>query len=604
MAADRELIEQIQKGKSDAYGQLFRKYYQPIYSICFSILKNQHDAEEVTSDTFFHAYLKLNQLRKPSKFFAWLKKIAQNRSKNYLRDKREDAMSLSVVSAQTVDDEIAPIQPGVASVQDGLFPLPQIAPDEHLLKQELVDSIMEAVEALPTKDREVVRARIDGLNHSEISERLSISAQASMNRLHRARKKISAHLKDLLNAIFGLPKILPFKTIISGGILAMKIGASTKITIGITGVLIAIFTGVVTTHYLPDDKPHRAAVQQEQAFPVRQTRQYLKSDRRIMNWQKNNQVRDWVAYMPSSEEEASMADDDGPDIVPGSIQIEEFYVGDVHVKIQRYRVWVSRDHIDGTRRAFNQMRKRLENYSMEEELTKEKLKSRIESIQQQLDEMERTGSVPMEMGLLSGPSSDHPRTEEEIEETYREAWAVLAERSRYGRIREPTPVQQGEKASSDKKERQLAKEQSFNDNIIPDSPDESVLGDDIGRLPEEEIHFPSLESSKAMGKQIHPPGADWQSLQDVLGEEPSFDEKRVDIPELSEKEMMELLNWIESAYREDLPDERKDEIFLQFIKKISKKQPHRDSEDVRNRKPPHTDEDKHIDEDEGEHEPN
>jgi len=123
---DAQLIQQIRKGKSSAYGQLFRKYYQQIHSICLSILKNQHDAEEVTSDTFYHAYLKLDQLKKPAKFSAWLTKIAQNRSKNYLRDKRKYISSLSFLRAQTVDDENTPIQPGVASIEDRVVPVTQI----------------------------------------------------------------------------------------------------------------------------------------------------------------------------------------------------------------------------------------------------------------------------------------------------------------------------------------------------------------------------------------------------------------------------------------------------------------------------------------------
>ena len=212
MATDEQLIEQIQVGKSETYGQLFGKYYQQIYSICFSILKNSHDAEEVTSETFVHAYLKLDQLRKPSQFFFWLKRIAQNRSKNFLRDKPTETIPLDLASAHTTA---------------------QIAPDVLLLKHELIDAIMEAIESLPPKDREVIRAHIDGLNHSQISEQLGISIEASKSRLYRVRKKITGYVKDLLNAIVFLPKMPPFKKIVSGGVELMKIGTSTEVTTSI-----------------------------------------------------------------------------------------------------------------------------------------------------------------------------------------------------------------------------------------------------------------------------------------------------------------------------------------------------------------------------------
>ena len=256
MATDEQLIRQIQQGENEAFSQLFCKYQKHIYSVCLFILNNPQDAEEVASDTFVHAYLKLDQLKNPEKFFAWLKKIAQNRSRDFLRSKREETIPFVYAMKQ---------------------PSRQIAPDESLLKQELVNSIMEAIELLPQKDREVIQAHIDGLSHTEISERFGISYQASRSRLYRVRKNIAEYAKDLLNVIIGLPKMLSVKKIISGGILAMKIGTSTKITVGITSVLIAVLIGVFVTHHSSDDKQHEAIVQQEQVASAKQGRELVHS---------------------------------------------------------------------------------------------------------------------------------------------------------------------------------------------------------------------------------------------------------------------------------------------------------------------------------------
>jgi len=272
MATDKQLIEQIQKGKSEAYGQLFRRYYQNIYSVCFSILNNSHDAEEVTQETFVHAYLKLDQLKNPDKFFAWLKKIARNRSKNYSRRAGPEMIPLNLASVQDVSVLVKGYTPS------------QFAPDERLLRQELMDSIMDAVEALPPRDREVVRAHIDGLNHAEISERFGISVEASMSRLYRARKKLAANVKNLLNTIFGLPKMLPVKKIISGGILAMKIGTSAKITIGVIGVLVAGFIGFQVVTHQPDVKKDKTTNMPVQTTPIRTTKETgVKSTTNIQN---------------------------------------------------------------------------------------------------------------------------------------------------------------------------------------------------------------------------------------------------------------------------------------------------------------------------------
>jgi RNA polymerase sigma-70 factor (ECF subfamily) len=132
MATDEQLIEQIKNGAREAYGQLFSKYYQRIYNTCLFILKNPQDAEEVTQEAFVDSYLKLGQLKSPGKFFAWLKSIAKNRSIKYLHRKQREI-----------------VRSGGVLVGSGVVPLTQIAPDELLLRQELIDAIMEAIESLP-----------------------------------------------------------------------------------------------------------------------------------------------------------------------------------------------------------------------------------------------------------------------------------------------------------------------------------------------------------------------------------------------------------------------------------------------------------------------
>ena len=85
MAIDAELVEQIRSGNREAYGELFRKYYAQIYSLCLSILNNPQDAEDVAQEMFIYAYLKLDVLQKPDSFFPWLRKIARNRSRDFMR---------------------------------------------------------------------------------------------------------------------------------------------------------------------------------------------------------------------------------------------------------------------------------------------------------------------------------------------------------------------------------------------------------------------------------------------------------------------------------------------------------------------------------------
>jgi len=219
MATDKELVEQIRHGDREVYSTLFRKYYLQIYAICLSMLNNPQEAEELTQEMFVHAYFKLDQLRDPEKFYPWLKKITLNRSKNYLQRSGAKEITLDLVNSATFVE----------------------APDEYLIRQELTNEIMEAIENLPTVDRKVIQARIDGLNHAEISKRFDMSVQASMSRLSRIRKKLFVYVKHLLYALFKLPSL---KKVISGGVMTVKAGTTIKIVISVIGIIAIGFIGI------------------------------------------------------------------------------------------------------------------------------------------------------------------------------------------------------------------------------------------------------------------------------------------------------------------------------------------------------------------------
>lgn len=240
MATDQELVKQVRSGEREAYAELYRKYYDRVYLICLSIVKNPQDAEELAQEMFVRAYFRLDQLRNPARFFPWLRKMTHNRSRNY---------------AQRTKTKI--IQIPFSETRRKSAP-----PDDELLRQEVMDSIMEAIEALPARDREVIQARIDGLNHAEISERFGISVKASMTRLYRARRKLASHLKGLCG-IFGLLRTLQFTKVISGGVAAMKVGISTKVIIGVVGIFVAGFIGFNAIQRPSEVEPNKAIMEQQ-----------------------------------------------------------------------------------------------------------------------------------------------------------------------------------------------------------------------------------------------------------------------------------------------------------------------------------------------------
>ncbi len=232
-------VQQALLGDKQAFEQLVREHQSMVYSICCSIVRNHHDAEDVMQDVFLQAYQKLSQLKEPNKFPQWLLRIAQNRSRSFLRHQKRHSM---------------PIENGPST------PIFETSPEESVLQRELVDAVKEAIESLPHKDRQLIRAYIDGFKLDEIHQATGLSYRAIISRLYRTRRKITEKVKHLLQFLGWLPKELLVKILV-GGLKIMTIGKTATVIatlICIGGI--ATFIGVKSMTRKPDVKTQKTFI--------------------------------------------------------------------------------------------------------------------------------------------------------------------------------------------------------------------------------------------------------------------------------------------------------------------------------------------------------
>ena len=87
--------------RTENFEQLVLEYQNLVYTVCFNILKNPHDAENIAQESFLSAYLHLSEqsaeIENPK---SWLCKIATNKSidfkrKNFKIVKNEESFELS-----------------------------------------------------------------------------------------------------------------------------------------------------------------------------------------------------------------------------------------------------------------------------------------------------------------------------------------------------------------------------------------------------------------------------------------------------------------------------------------------------------------------------
>ena len=235
MQDDSLLVRQIIAGDEDAFCRLVREHYESVYAQTLSIVHNPADAEELTNDVFVKVYLNISRLRRISSFHKWLRQIARNHCRHWLRKHKERHLYLEEVSDETI--------------------LHRDSADSELIRQERIDRTLEAVRSLPKMDRELIEGfYLDDLSYKALQGRHSLSEAAVRMRLLRARQKVRERVKELLSAsaVFRWRKVLT-----RGGLEAMKLGMKTKLVIAGVGIL-TLLGGVgvlmrqdhsITVHY-------------------------------------------------------------------------------------------------------------------------------------------------------------------------------------------------------------------------------------------------------------------------------------------------------------------------------------------------------------------
>src|ERR1700685_3073231 len=86
---EAQLIKRVCGGEPQAFEELVRPYERLVYATAISILRNPQDAEEVSQEAVFKAFVHLSSFRSESKFSTWLVQITFNEARMKLRKDRQ-----------------------------------------------------------------------------------------------------------------------------------------------------------------------------------------------------------------------------------------------------------------------------------------------------------------------------------------------------------------------------------------------------------------------------------------------------------------------------------------------------------------------------------
>jgi RNA polymerase sigma-70 factor (ECF subfamily) len=146
---------------------------QQIYQWLLGLVNSRDDAEDLCQEICLRCLLGQANLRDEAKFSAWLRRIAQNTLKDFLRKK----------SRQTAWLETGLDEEALMAIQEVHF-------GQALAEAKEKSAVWEALSRLPERQRRLlVMKYVEGYSHKEIAENLGITEQSAWQLLHRAKKK-------------------------------------------------------------------------------------------------------------------------------------------------------------------------------------------------------------------------------------------------------------------------------------------------------------------------------------------------------------------------------------------------------------------------------
>ncbi len=174
----QDLLDGCKLGDQKAQFQIYKLYYKAMYNTSLRIVNDSMEAEDIMQESFLSAFEKIDTYSGAVSFGAWLKKIVINRS-------------LDTLSRRKAIFEDIGHHTGLRDSSD----------DDSERQEDMdfrVEEVKEAIERLPDGYRIILSLYLlEGYDHDEIGEILSISSSTSRSQLSRAKQKLIMELKKI-----------------------------------------------------------------------------------------------------------------------------------------------------------------------------------------------------------------------------------------------------------------------------------------------------------------------------------------------------------------------------------------------------------------------
>jgi RNA polymerase sigma-70 factor, ECF subfamily len=173
---DRDLILRARRGETEAFGELVRQTQAAVFNVCYRLLGERREAEDLAQETFIRAWERLHTFDAERPFLPWIRRVAANLCLNHLAARPPDSPEL--------DEE--------RDEADSAF-----GPAPLVEQRQQSEKIRAALSCLPPRYRVAIELRhFQELSYDEIARTLNLSLSDVKSDLFRARKLLAEKLKD------------------------------------------------------------------------------------------------------------------------------------------------------------------------------------------------------------------------------------------------------------------------------------------------------------------------------------------------------------------------------------------------------------------------
>ena len=179
-----QMINLAAKGNQTAIEDLYRLTYNSVYKSAKVLIQDEDAVLDIVQDSYVKAFQSLDQLDSPENFKAWIKRIATNKAKDYLKKKKPVLFSeMAGEDGEEIDfrDE-----------------QPDHYPEVVVDRKETARLMKEILDALSEDQRLVIGMfYYEEMSVREIAESLGCSENTVKSRLNYGRKKVEVKVREL-----------------------------------------------------------------------------------------------------------------------------------------------------------------------------------------------------------------------------------------------------------------------------------------------------------------------------------------------------------------------------------------------------------------------